>query len=303
MSTKSWKSHLLSSGVPLEYAVIDVLDQLFIKEPIEYTYERKNEVGRDTEFSVDVFATTYLDKTATRCKFLIECKYRHDSIKWVFTPFHLSESEAIELEVAIDDFAIDRSKTNFLLDSFYSISDLCYKGIEVSEKDSNSESIKKAVYQIRYAMPDLIYEEVSSQIRLKLSNSKYNFPAVLIRLIVTTAELWQIKSGTSLEDFKSANEIDEVAVKKNMIILHDRPGATYVKYAAAKFISNFDIEEIDLANKYSEGIIDYIAEKYFRFPTDLYIVVGYNYLKETLENLISVLDETNSSFDVERSGE
>ena len=57
MSKKSWKDHLLSSGVPLEYAVARIFEQLEIWRPGEFRYERKDPDGVPRVFSVDVHSS------------------------------------------------------------------------------------------------------------------------------------------------------------------------------------------------------------------------------------------------------
>jgi len=86
MSKKSWKDHLLSSGLPLEHSVIRELKQHGFLSPREFQYERKNEHGVPTLFSVDVEATNILAERKIWLDLLIECKYRHDSTQWVFNP-------------------------------------------------------------------------------------------------------------------------------------------------------------------------------------------------------------------------
>lgn len=53
-SNKSWKDHLLSSGVPLEYSVRRIFEELGIHNPSEYRYVRKTAEGVSQIFSVDV---------------------------------------------------------------------------------------------------------------------------------------------------------------------------------------------------------------------------------------------------------
>ena len=57
---KKWKDHFLSSGIPLEHSVSEVLKSRDFFAPREYVYERPNEVGLRTQFSVDVYAC-YVD--------------------------------------------------------------------------------------------------------------------------------------------------------------------------------------------------------------------------------------------------
>ena len=53
---KEWKDYLLSSGLPLEQSVIQILRKMGIEWIREYKYERLNENGLPTIFSVDIHA-------------------------------------------------------------------------------------------------------------------------------------------------------------------------------------------------------------------------------------------------------
>jgi hypothetical protein len=60
---KTWKDGLLSSGVPLEYAVKLLIAELDVTAPAEFNYFRVNETGQTAEFSVDLHALMIEQKT------------------------------------------------------------------------------------------------------------------------------------------------------------------------------------------------------------------------------------------------
>jgi hypothetical protein len=92
MSKKTWKDHLLSSGVPLEYSVIRIFEELGIRDPGEYRYERATPDGLSQVFSVDVHAKKVDPHRDLHIECLVECKYRHDGTKWIppFLPCQLT---------------------------------------------------------------------------------------------------------------------------------------------------------------------------------------------------------------------
>ena len=63
--------------MPLEYSVIQTLEKLGIRVPREYKYERINETGVPTLFSIDVHATEIDALRNLWLELFIECKYRH----------------------------------------------------------------------------------------------------------------------------------------------------------------------------------------------------------------------------------
>lgn len=94
MSERIWKDHLLSSGTPLEYSVLRALADLGVIDPTEHRYQRVNEHGITTEFSIDVLDRDIDTVRNLWLEMFIECKYRHDSTRWVFTPVDYSNSTA-----------------------------------------------------------------------------------------------------------------------------------------------------------------------------------------------------------------
>ena len=90
---KKWKDSLLKSGLPLEYLIIDMLHRHNIIVDGEYTFIRPNEHGINTEFSTDISASKQIIKSKDdkeqwcMIHFLIECKFRHKNIQWIFFPW------------------------------------------------------------------------------------------------------------------------------------------------------------------------------------------------------------------------
>jgi len=156
MSKKSWKDHLLSSGLPLEHSVIRELKQHGFLSPREFQYERKNEHGVPTLFSVDVEATNILAERKIWLDLLIECKYRHDSTLWVFNPDEYDWGLGIEFYesfIALDALTKPRRLDYMHLNKFADSYSLCARGIELIENDVNPKSIEHSIAQLAYAVP------------------------------------------------------------------------------------------------------------------------------------------------------
>src|SRR3990172_413536 len=147
MTKRTWKDHLLSSGLPLEQSVIQSLRKLDILDPREYKYERINEAGIPTLFSVDIHATRM---GPVWLELFIECKYRHDGTRWVFTPdeFNFGRDEAFQdMFILLDTFAGGYSVDRNLINRQFKKDDLCRKGIEILRDDANPKSIEQSIQQ------------------------------------------------------------------------------------------------------------------------------------------------------------
>ena len=224
MSSKTWKEYLLSSGVPLEYSAIRIFEELGIMNPGEYRYERKTESGLPQVFSVDVQATQYDVGRELYIDCLVECKYRHDETNWVFTPRNYGEffsPNFADLFVTLDQCCTDRQLGRTILGRFESKYPLCSKGIELLPRDANPKAIEQAIQQLRYAVVARSIECIDDQL---FYSPKMTVPIwVIIPIIVTTASLWRLKVGTSLEDARNAEDIKAVADPHDVLVLLQEP--------------------------------------------------------------------------------
>jgi len=232
MTNKSWKDHLLASGLPLEQSVIGVLQTLGVSRPREYRYERLNEQGILTEFSIDVFASRMYDH-ALVLELLIECKYRHDSTRWVFVPDEfprrgLGFSDAFVIMDALCPLTVDRKA----LDRYRDIYPLCYKGIEIMDREANPKTIEQAVQQLRYAVLENSITTLSAQVD---EDMPLDWAYVQAPVIVTTAELWRIRQGVTLAEVRLADELTEIADQHEVLILNSPPDKTFQAFARRRF--------------------------------------------------------------------
>ncbi len=154
-SNKSWKDHLLSSGVPLEYSVRRIFEELGIHNPSEYRYVRKTARRVSRRYFLWTSIRRKLMFTAICGSNIVECKYRHDGTNWVFVPQEYGEffgPGLADLFVTLDQCCLDRELDRSVLEKFRSKYPLCAKGIELLPEDTNPKTIEQAVQQLRYAV-------------------------------------------------------------------------------------------------------------------------------------------------------
>jgi hypothetical protein len=225
MSKKTWKDHLLSSGVPLEYSVRQMFEELGIRDPGEYYYERKTPEGLSQIFSVDVHSTNIDVRRDLRIECLVECKYRHDGTRWVFMPREYGEMfgpDLADLFVTLDQCCIDRELDRRVLTRFEDKYPLCAKGIELLPEDANPKTIEQAIQQLRYAVVAKALDSIDDQ--LFHDPTFMTIPIwVIIPIIVTTAELWRLRVGTKIEDVRNAKDITDIADAHDVLVLHQEP--------------------------------------------------------------------------------
>lgn len=218
--SKTWKQSLLSSGLPLEYEVKRYLESKGCIADFEYSYLRPNETNIERQFSYDVDAAYIKDEHFVT--FMIECKYRHSSTQWVFTP----ETYGGTHELGANDFmhVIDHFVPNvFPFHGWFPrcLAPACSKGIELGTSGDNDKSINQAVAQLAYAFALKIGDAIEHQVQRLLVRDVifYHVP-----IIVTTANLFRLREDASVGDIEAANVIEEVATAQSCLVMNYKTG-------------------------------------------------------------------------------
>ena len=290
MSDKNWKNYLLSSGMPLEYSVIKELSRLGIYNLYEFNYERKNESGFDTEFSVDIRASND-SEFGLMSSLMIECKYKHDGTKWIFSPSHLENSSLTIPFVPIDYFTIEKVSPDLLKENFYLPDDVCYKGIEIFNNGANPSSIREATHQLKYSVPDVIIDRTTFQLSHRLEIRK---PDLVICLVVTTAELWQMDRDSNILSIRESDALENIAVRKKMVVLFENPSIAYTRFFNEKMTELINLNRDNLSGKKLSKLIADITEYYSFYLPRLFFIVEYSNLLNVLQNLLELLNNENT---------
>lgn len=290
MSKKVWKDHLLSSGVPLEYSVARVFERLGSWQPGEFRYERADADGIPRVFSVDVHSSHIDTNTNFWLETLVECKYRHDGTNWVFTPHEYRSffgPDFDDIFVTLDQCCEDRQLNRRTLADFRTHYPLCGKGIEILPSDSNPKTIEQAVQQLRFAVVAKAIDAIIHQVDGLLGSPTPLF--VIVPMVVTTAELWRLKSGITVEDVRAADEIAAVADPHDLLVLWREPDNLDKGHVTDRFyetLSESQIEKLDSALKaIGKDGFDFFVDSFASFNPSLFIVVHYDRFESAVTNL------------------
>ena len=294
---KIWKDYFLSSGVPLEFSVINTLKKFDLITPTEYKYMRLNESGCPSQFSVDIY-TSYIDVSRNLwLEALLECKYRHDGIKWIFTP---TEEDIImprceDLYVTLDQYDTKRKFNKAAIASFASEYPLCGKGIELVKDSANPKSIEQAVQQLQYSVSSKAVDSIIHQVDELLGTPTPMF--AIIPIIVTTAEIWRVKNNISLEDIRTATKIEDVAETHDAIICYHAPDNLLKLHTEKLFNEGLDSVQQKRFEKtyrrHSGGSYkDFIYILSNHCPS-MFVVVHYNHLEKYMEKLLALIKTEN----------
>lgn len=241
-SNKKWKDALLKTSLPLEYVVAGLLNDLGFGIQGEYHYLRPNESGISTEFSIDIWAVNHLFKKNRRIwgalNYLIECKYCHPGIKWLFAPHARSDTEHLFEGSTV--YTLDKLCTRQIFDKrpIWNLAKrfpLCFKGVELHQSDATAQNIERGRSQLRYGTPRLAIHLSETQM-MTMHNEDLHLEFIC-PVLVTTAELFVLKKGLSLNDFRNVGELSEIVSEVPAVILTNPYSHLFVDYTD-KIIKN-----------------------------------------------------------------
>ena len=221
---RKWKDAFLRTSLPLEYLVAQELSKLRYAIQGEYHYLRPNEHGVLSEFSVDIWSVTSLFKKEIgmwgNLNYLIECKYCHPSVRWIFAPHSKTDTERLMEQSVIH--ALDRLCTRQITDKrpLWRVANhfpLCFKGVELHPNDATAQNIEKGKSQLVYGALRLAIHLSEGQI-MNLHDEDL-FVEFLCPILVTTADLYVLKHGLQLEDFMKAKSHEDVSSLVPALIL------------------------------------------------------------------------------------
>ena len=250
MAESKWKETILRSGLPLEYELKNYLSEKGCISNYEFSYIRKDDSNGERAFSYD------LDSSLTRdphfVKFMIECKYRHPNTKWIFLPSEYGGPDdiySIDFMHPLDLFCEVQSAC--LQDPYYpEFAPLCSKGVEIFEKETNNKTLDQATSQIAYAFADQITESIENQVnKLMVTDTIfYHVP-----IIITTADLYLLKPGTTISQIKQASSLSDVANEFDSLILQYSPNIELKRHSIDVLYEYFKRETSSIEARANES--------------------------------------------------
>lgn len=203
-----WKQHLLKSSLPLETIVAEILEGSDFHVYGEYPYLRSD--GTTTkEFSVDLYARYERERSVNQYSLnaLVECKYSSPGVDWVFRPY-----TGFDHGPTIQDLS---ELTPFLIEHRAPYDDLerdltpCGRAVAIHPRGSDPNSIQHGLSQVRYGVVELAANKLRGQM------DEWHDCDILVEfllpVLVTTAPLWILRRGLSLDDHANAAALSDVA--------------------------------------------------------------------------------------------
>jgi hypothetical protein len=222
MKDAKWKDHLLRSSLPLEHAVSEELARQKWMHWGQYAYRRNNETGVGVDFSVDVEATKEFPKDLSNLAYLqvlLECKYASPGVRWVFLPYPRTAQLFSGVVSVFEEVANKRVTNHEELESFEENLPYCIRGVALSESGCDESAINRGQHQLGYAMPRLAADAFTSQ--LASTNDEDIHITFACAIIVTTAPLFTLNEGVSVDQVLNATSLDSLANEQEALVLWD----------------------------------------------------------------------------------
>ena len=224
----AWKDYFLRSGLPLENDVKRYLDSKGCISDFRYSYLRRDESELEKEFSYDIDASYIKDKSFI--ELMIECKYRHESTRWIFLSAGPAEINSNDFLHPIDHFI----ELEFPFKGIFpeELAPLCSKGIELTSSGDNEKSINQAMFQLSYAFAQKVASAIEHQVHRLLVDDHIFFH---VPVIVTTARLYRLKENVDIDDIKKSEDVESVSEECECLLLKNTIGKHLEKYNAGIF--------------------------------------------------------------------
>lgn len=299
---KKWKDALLRSSLPLENMVAELLSKKNFESNGQFSYLRKNEHNISTEFSVDLEAFTLIGlgkgRYGATLNLLLECKYSHPTVKWVFSPVPFG-NYLIGYINYFEELCTKRIVKSDPLYDFENGLIYCTRGIALHEKDVDEKSIEHGLSQLRFALPNLVEQMLSAQMS-KLHDEDLNI-AIICPVLVTTAPLYVLKPDLDFEAYQKSNCIEDVAEKVDSLVVHQSISPQLSKYIdeiIANLYKHYSLidKRLSLLTKLIKGDSPFeVAFSKIRFEDHIkraperILIVNYYHLEKTIVELIKLI--------------
>lgn len=181
-----------------------------------------------------------------------------------------------------------------LLDSIENDMPYCIRGISLFDSGFDETAIHRGATQLRYAMPRLATQALSSQIT-DIHDEDINV-TIACAILVTPAPIFTLKEGLSLDDVYQAKSLDSLVTEHESVILWDSNAPDRANYSMRLF-GELDAEALRSRIEKYRAVFE--PTKRLKYPPTTYEVpraiseAGDHVIVVTLKGLKSLLVRLN----------
>jgi hypothetical protein len=229
--SKNWKENLFRSGLPFEQVVAEKLTRMGFFVVGEFAYLRQDTNREEKEFSVDIDAWRLIpsDKDSWgHLKLLIECKYRHDGVIWLFGRQPNTEIMRIGAVNVFEELCT-RTVSHDILSKWESKLTECVLATELTPDGNNPYDIEHGASQLRYASIQRSYDILRDQAEQRHDSELWI--EMTCPFLLTTARLFVLNKGLVLQGVHDARSLEDVASEVPCVIYHKDAGPSLRSHA------------------------------------------------------------------------
>jgi hypothetical protein len=305
MGSKKWKHSLLSTGVPLEHSVANLLSDIpGLHVTREYCFDRIEE-GQAKQHSADFLATFQSTPHNLAISFLIEAKYRQPNTTWAYRPkaFHASASPTLsQFFVGLDALTPGITLNTQEIDTYGKYFPAGVNPIEFRPKSGGDFDVVTYVddgtRQLTFATAKRVSDSLISQTRC--GDAVFTPLHIIVPIAVTTSALTLFSKPYTVRDVEQASapedlygvhgESGEITRLFTFQRLDNVNFVDHVLHALEKGTNKLEwgLLQDRLLGNYSEGIRGYLEYLSARH-CNVFMIVELERLVPTIRRLIAFL--------------
>jgi hypothetical protein len=234
---KSWKDHLLRSGLPLEHEVAKLLTNEGMYVEADHSFFRK-EGTIYKEWSSDLTADWYSapDRLSVEFKLsmLIECKYRSPEKSILLLEDPNSEmplGTAGGTLIAFDHHVPFQLNIDSII-QFENKMPYAYKAIELHEGGAHEEDIRHGMQQLKYGSISSLKDNIEFSY---FSHPEDMTPFFFCRILVTNSPIRVLNRDVGLTEIRNSNEYGEISHSVDFAIFYSSLGPDFFEHCQEAF--------------------------------------------------------------------
>lgn len=247
----TWKTALLSSGLPLEYEAARLLASKGFHVRWGLQYAPRDSAGV-TDSSVDLHArsaTPFSDasRVTGSLELVLECRHRRPKLNWLFLPeanppagFPACPGRVIR---AVDRFCL-YSVDDRACVAFEAELPICCKGLEIdlSSGRVDDSGLSGGLAQLQYALPRLMIQSV---LRNFSDPGSENTPFLFCPVLLTTASLLVANKDLGVKEVEQASDLGELAGEVPYLVTTLEYGPDFEAHCQREFRALEALERTD----------------------------------------------------------
>ena len=212
--------------MPLEHEVREYLKKHDCIARFEYSYLRPDEHRLERQFSYDVDAS--LIRPPHFVDLMVECKYRHPSVRWLFAPDEYGGPDELEPNDFMHPMG-DLVRISFEHRGTFprTLAPCCSKGVELTTEGANDQAIVHAISQLAFGFVSHVADAIEHQVFRLLAG---DFIFYHVPMVVTTARLYRLNDDVTNDRIRTASEVEDVAAEHSCLVLKYDAGVELRQY-------------------------------------------------------------------------